>query len=333
MSWRQWRGVATIVCVMKTRTVQFFVADGFQPLDLAGPVSVFSSTNSVRESAYRLTTVGLAAAPVKPGAGPAVVPDASIHDVEAPDIFVIVGGEGVRVLEPAPAQFQRLRALARGATRVVSICTGAFLAGRLGLLDGKRVTTHWAHQASLQETFPKCRVQDDQIYARDGDFWSSAGVTAGIDACLALVGHDHGSGIAASVARQLVVYLHRHGGQAQYSEVMQAQAGSRRFADLMLWIRGNLKEDLSIPALAARVGMSERNFQRRFKQDFGRTASSLVEQMRIAHAQQMLKSPGASVARTSDSVGFRNPDSFRRAFERVLGVSPSFYKDRFREIE
>lgn len=318
---------------MSAQTVQFFVAEGFQPLDLAGPVSVFSATNDLRESAYRLSTVSLTTPAVKPVAGPAVVPDASIFDVGPPDIFVIVGGQGVRTLLPTPAEHDGLLALATGAARVVSICTGAFLAGRLGLIDGKRVTTHWQHQAALQDAFPTCLVQDDQIYARDGDFWSSAGVTAGIDACLALVSHDHGSSVAANVARQLVVYLHRHGGQAQYSEVMQAQAGSRRFADLLYWIRGNLAEDLSIPALAARVGMSERNFQRRFKEDFGRPASSLVETMRISHAQQILRSPGVSIARTAASVGFTNPDSFRRAFERVLGVSPSFYKDRFKEAE
>ena len=317
----------------KARTVQCFVADGFQPLDLAGPVSVFSAANDLRGSAYRLTTVALGTEPVRPSAGPAVLPDDSIDNVDPPNTFVIVGGAGMRALAPDPAQTRKLQALTGGAARVVSICTGAFLAGRLGLLDGRRVTTHWQHQTALQRAYPGCLVQDDQLYSRDGKFWSSAGVTAGIDACLALVSHDHGASIAATVARQLVVYLHRHGGQAQYSDVMQAQAASNRFCDLIYWMRGNLREDLSIPALAEKVGMSERNFQRRFKQDVGRPASRLVEHMRISQAQQILKAPGSTIARTAASVGFTNPDSFRRAFERVLGVSPSFYKDRFREVD
>lgn len=321
----------TFFGVMRPRSVQFFVADGFQPLDLAGPVAVFSTTNDLQGSSYALSTVSLAASAVQPSAGPAILPDKSIFKIDPPDTFVIVGGTGIRTLRPNPRTRLRLRELVKRARRVVSICTGAFLAGRLGLIDGKRVTTHWQHQDELKMEFPTCLLQDDQLYSRDGNFWSSAGVTAGIDACLALVSQDYGSGIAANVARQLVVYLHRPGGQAQYSEVMQAQVASDRFASLVYWIRSNLRADLSIPELAARVGMSERNFQRRFKQDFGRPASNFVEQMRVSHAQEILKSPGASVARTASSVGFNNPDSFRRAFERVLGVSPSFYKARFEE--
>ncbi|MEM7504856.1 MAG: GlxA family transcriptional regulator [Pseudomonadota bacterium] len=333
LSWRQVGGIATILAVMKQRSVQFFIAEGFQPLDLAGPVSVFSTANELRGSSYALSTISLTASPVRPSAGPAVLPDDSIYKVDPPDTFVIVGGEGMRTLRPSRTIAARLRELAGGARRVVSICTGAFLAGRLGLIDGKRVTTHWRHQDELRTEFPTCLLQDDRLYSQDGRFWSSAGVTAGIDACLALVSRDHGSGIAANVARQLVVYLHRPGGQAQYSEVMRAQVTSDRFASLVYWIRSNLKANLSIPELAARAGMSERNFQRRFKQDFGQPASSFVEQMRVAHAREILKAPGASVARTASSVGFRNPDSFRRAFERVLGVSPSFYKQRFEGID
>lgn len=330
-------GAKRFVCLdsfgMKVRSVHFFVADGFQPLDLAGPVSVFSTANDLLESAYRLSTVSLSASSVTPSAGPAVVPDGSIFKTESPDTLVLVGGAGMRALQLAPKAHNTLQEHASRARRVISICTGAFLAGRLGLIDDKRVTTHWRHQQELQDEFPGCRLQPDQLYAQDGKLWSSAGVTAGIDACLAVVSQDHGSSIAANIARQLVVYLHRPGGQSQYSDVIDAHAATNRFADLIYWIRGNLNTDLSVPALAARVGMSERNFQRRVKADLGRSASSLVEQIRIGQAQEILKSPGVSVARTAATVGFNNPDSFRRAFERVLGVSPRFYKDRFREVD
>ncbi len=318
---------------MHTRAIQFVIADGFQPLDLAGPVSVFSAANDLRASAYELKTISLGRTTVCPSAGPAVLADAVLKNAAPPHTLVLVGGSGIRALTPTPAQLRQLTKLANGAQRVVSICTGAFLAGRLGLIDGKRVTTHWQHQRELKKMFPTCHLQTDQLYSRDGAFWSSAGVTAGIDACLALVAADCGSSIAANVARELVVYLHRAGGQAQYSELMQAQASGSRFASLVPWIRANLKEDLSIARLADKAGMSERNFQRRFRQDFGRPASRLIEHMRIAQAQQLLKAPGASVARTAANVGFSNPDSFRRAFERVLGVSPSFYKERFKEAD
>ena len=318
---------------MKTRSVQFFVADGFQPLDLAGPVAVFATANELQGDSYALSTIGLTTTSVRPSAGPAVVPDRSIHKVDPPDTFVIVGGAGVRTLRPNKRATAQLQALTSGARRVVSICTGAFLAGRLGLLDGRQVTTHWQHQDELQTEFPSCLIQNDQLYSQDGGFWSSAGVTAGIDACLALVREDLGSALASAVARQLVVYLHRPGGQAQYSEVMQAQDRSEQFSGLVDWIVGNLQADLSIPELAARTCMSERNFQRRFKQDFGQPASRFVEQMRITRAQQILMSPGASIARTASMVGFGNPDSFRRAFERVLGVSPSFYRERFQDAD
>ncbi|MEM8684269.1 MAG: GlxA family transcriptional regulator [Pseudomonadota bacterium] len=318
---------------MKTRSVQFFVADGFQPLDLAGPVSVFASTNETKASAYALSTVSFEASPVLPSAGPAILPDSAIFDVDPPDTFVIVGGAGIRHLHPDQRARKRLCTLAAGARRVVSICTGAFLAGRLGLIDGKRVTTHWRHQDELRQAYPTCRLQDDQLYATDGTFWSSAGVTAGIDVCLALVSRDHGASVAAAVARELVVYLHRPGGQAQYSEVMRAQTTSKRFAELIYWIHNNLQTDLSVPALADRVGMSERNFQRRFKQDFGQTASNFVEQLRISQAQDILRSPSVSISATASSVGFKSADSFRRAFERVLGVNPSFYRARFDEVD
>ncbi len=319
--------------MMTTRSVQFFVADGFQPLDLSGPVSVFSTANDLQASAYSLSTVSLKKSPVRPSAGPAVIPDNSIYGVDVPDTFVIVGGAGIRTLEPGKKHKARLLELASGARRVVSICTGAFLAGRLGLINGKRVTTHWAHQDELRTEFPACLLQKDRLYAQDENLWSSAGVTAGIDACLGLVSHDHGSSIAAAVARQLVVYLHRPGGQSQYSEILKAQAATGQFAELVDWISRNLHADLSISELAGRAGMSERNFQRRFKEDLGYPASIFVEQMRIAQAQQILNSPGVSVAKTATNLGFKNPDSFRRAFERTLGVSPRFYRERFKETD
>lgn len=314
------------------KSVYFFVADGHQALDLSGPMAVFSSANELSANAYDLKTVGFDGAMVTSNAGLRILPDQSIQAIEPPHTLVFVGGPGIRALRPSKAERRRLLELANCSGRVVSICTGAFLAAELGLFDGKAVTTHWRHQGELQDLYPKTLVEPDRLYIADGKCWSSAGVTAGIDCALAIVREDLGHAVAAGVARQLVVYLHRDGGQNQYAEGLRLQLGtSGTFSELIDWIRVNLSADLSISVLAARLGMSERNFQRLFKKELGVPATTLVEQLRIEHAQQLLKNPSVSISSVSTSVGFNSPDSFRRAFERVVGISPSFYQNRFQE--
>ena len=314
------------------KRISFFLPDGYQALDLAGPMAVFSSASDLSRDAYELETVGLSERPIKSNAGLRIIPDLSIQSVEPPHTLVFVGGPGARKLNPSATERQRLLDLANSSQRVVSICTGAFLAAELGLLDGQAVTTHWRHQEEFQERYPRTFVQPDRLYTSDGKFWSSAGVTAGIDLALALVSEDLGEAVAAGVARQLVVYLHREGGQNQYAEGLRVQLGtSGMFSELIDWIRTNLSADLSISVLSARLGMSERNFQRQFKKELGVPATTLVEQLRIEHAQQLLINPSTSISSVSAAVGFNSPDSFRRAFERVIGISPSFYQRRFRE--
>lgn len=309
----------------------FFVSDGYQPLDLAGPQSVFATANDLVRDGYEMLTVGFDVDPIAPNAGPQILPDASIHELEAPHTLVIVGGPGMRTLKPDAENRERLCRIIEGSKRVVTICTGAFLAAELGILNGKMATTHWRHEEDLSCQFPNIHVDADKLYTVDGNVWSSAGVTAGIDLALALVRNDHGDAVAAQIARQLVVYLHRDGGQTQYADGLRVQIGAAgEFGDLIEWVRNNLSGDLSNPALAVRMGMSERNFQRRFKQQFGSPAASLIERLRVEQACQILTSSASSISHVSQLVGFSNPDSFRRAFIRNVGVSPRHYQERFK---
>lgn len=317
---------------MSSRTVHFLIVVGYQALDLAGPMAVFSTANDVCSDAYDLVTLGLDQAKIKSNAGLTTVPDASIHDLEPPHTLVFVGGPGARTAKFAGRDADRLRELAQRSTRVITICTGSFMAARLGLLDDHTTTTHWRHQEELQTQFPKTKLEHDRLYTVDGKYWSSAGVTAGIDLALAIVREDLGDGIAATIARQLVVYLHRDGGQHQYSEGLRVQhSATGAFSELIEWVRTNLSGDLKISVLAARMGMSPRNFQRRFKTEFGVPPTTLIERFRIDQARELLRNPSVSIAAVAAATGFNSPDSFRRAFERVLGVSPSFHQKRFQE--
>lgn len=317
---------------MTSRTIHFLIVEGYQALDLAGPMAVFSTANDICSDAYDLVTLGLGEGTTKSNAGLTTVPDARIHDLEPPHTLVFVGGPGARTAKFACRDTDRLRELAQRSTRVISICTGSFIAAQLGLLDDHVTTTHWRHQDELQKRFRKTKLEHDRLYTVDGKYWSSAGVTAGIDLALAIVREDLGDTIAASIARQLVVYLHRDGGQNQYSEGLRVQHGaSGAFSELIEWVRVNLSGDLTISVLAARMGMSPRNFQRRFKTEFGVPATTLIERLRIDHARDLLRNPSVSIAAVAAATGFKSPDSFRRAFERVVGVGPRFHQKRFQE--
>lgn len=319
---------------MTTRTIAFLVLDGYEPLDLAGPMSALSAANQFLPDSYKLVTCAMHDAPIAPNCGPRILADCTIDDLEEVHTLVLVGGEGPRKYTPVSGERLPLERHIETAQRVLTVCTGAFLAGRFGLLDDREVTTHWRHQEDLQRLFPAARVVRDGLYCSDGKLWTTAGVTSGIDAALALIRADLGAGIAANVARQLVVYLHRPGGQEQFAEDLQIQSGSSAsFADITDWIANNLDADLSVGVLARRARMSQRTFQRRFRRDFGTPVSTYVEQLRVRHAGKLLTSRNVSVAATAYKVGFDNPDTFRRAFERQMGVSPSFYRKRFETFD
>jgi transcriptional regulator GlxA family with amidase domain len=224
-----------------------------------------------------------------------------------------------------------LREAAGRARRVTSVCTGAFLLARAGLLDGRRATTHWAGCEELASRYPRVQVESDPIFVRDGDVWTSAGVTSGMDLALALVEEDLGHRAALEVARWLVVFVKRPGGQAQFSAQLQAQSARREpLRELQGWIAGNLAADLTVEALAARASMSPRNFARAFRREVGMTPAAYVEAVRVEHAQLALESSGASLEEVARTCGFGTVETMRRACHRRLGVSPAEYRNRFR---
>lgn len=281
-------------------------------------------------SPYEVVVVGLRG--MKFTASSGVTFTAQCPAAAAPrfDTLIVPGGSGLRTPGIAEHAVSWLAEHAPRARRVVTVCTGIYGLAPTGLLDGRRVATHWSAVRDVQRRFPKLRVDADAVYVKDGPFYTSAGITAGIDLALALIAEDCGPRRALSVAREMVVYYKRPGDQAQFSEPLQFQIDSSdRFADLAAWVQTHLRSDLSIERLARFACMSVRQFSRVFKRRFGMTPGAFVEELRLAEATRRLGADRLSIAAIGRSVGYRSDDVFRRAFERRFGVSPTVYRDRF----
>ena len=249
------------------------------------------------------------------------------------DTLVVAGGRGARAAGRDERLIAWLRLAARRSRRVTSVCTGAFLLARAGLLDGRRATTHWAACGALARTFPSIEVDPDPIFVRDGNVYTSAGVTAGIDLALALVEEDLGRRASLDVARQLVLFVRRSGGQAQFSAGLAGQAAERpSLRELQDWIGDHLDEDLSVAALAARAYMSPRNFARVFAREVGTTPAAYVESLRLERARMLLETTDLQLEEIAARCGFGTVETLRRAFGRRLHVSPSGYRDRFSNV-
>jgi transcriptional regulator GlxA family with amidase domain len=316
-----------------TRRIVLVAADGLQSLDLTGPLEVLHAAGRVVPGAYRIQVAGTAGtAPVRSTSGLALLPDVALADVRGHvDTLIVAGGEGARAAAEDLAVVAAVRRAAGRSRRVASVCTGAFLLAAAGLLDGRRATTHWASCRSLAERHPRVEVDPDPIFVRDGDVWTSAGVTAGLDLALALVEEDLGRRVALEVARWLVVFLQRPGGQSQFSAPLVAQAAQRRpLRDLQAWVAEHLGEDLTVARLAERVAMSERTFSRAFRRETGITPAAWVEGLRVERARMALEDSDAGVDVVARACGFRSVETLRRAFHRRLGVGPAAYRSRFR---
>jgi transcriptional regulator GlxA family with amidase domain len=248
-----------------------------------------------------------------------------------PDTLIVAGGVGVEAALGDRALLAFLRAAAPRVRRLASVCTGAFLLAEAGLLDGRRATTHWAYCAELARRHPRVRVEPDPIYVRDGCVYTSAGVTSGMDLALALVEEDLGREAALTVARWLVLFLKRPGGQSQFSAQLAAQLAAREpIQELQAWIVENVHGDLSVAALAARAGMSPRNFARVFAREVGATPARFVETARVEAARRRLEEHGAQgVEAVAAACGFGSAETMRRAFLRRVRVSPADYRSRF----
>jgi len=308
-------------------------------LDVSGPLEVFGRTNrwlrdekDFRGNAYDLALIARQAGPLTTSSGLQLVATHSTRNAwKEFDTLLVAGGPGADDASSDVPLVTWLRGAAARVRRLGSVCTGAMILAAAGLLDGKRATTHWASCSRLAERYPKIKVETDPIFVRDGRVYTSAGVTAGMDLALALVEQDFGREVAAGIARRLVLFLRRPGGQSQFSTQLAVQAADREpMRDLQTWIADHVGADLSIPVLADRVAMSPRHFARVFRREVGLPPAGFVERTRVEAARRRLEESADSVAQIADTCGFGTAESMRRAFLKAIAVAPSDYRSRFR---
>lgn len=316
-----------------TRTIGLLVYDDMQALDLAGPLDVFGTANSLAHGTppYELCVMGLHPRAVRAENGLSIVPACSLEDAPPLETLLIPGGCAARTAVNRDARLLRwLRERAPTMRRIVSVCTGVYVLAATGLLDGRRVTTHWRYADDLVRRHPALRVEPDRLFLRDGRFATSGGLTAGMDLALALVEEDLGAPAALEVARYLVMYVKRPGNQAQFSAPLAAQAqGNGRMGALTNWLLANLGNELTVERMAGQVAMSARHFRRVFADTFGMTPARFVEKLRLEQACMRLTQGKASVERIAAGVGFNSADAFRRAFRLRYGATPQEYRERF----
>ena len=316
-----------------TRTIGLLAYEEMQALDLAGPLDVFGAANSLAHAApsYELCIIGLHARPVRAENGLCITPAYALDEAPPLDTLLIPGGAGARHAIGREAHLLAwLRERATTTRRIVSVCTGVYLLAAAGLLDGRRVTTHWNYADDLARRHPALRVEADRLFLRDGCFATSGGLTAGMDLALALVEEDLGAPAALSVARYLVMYVKRPGNQAQFSAPLAAQAqGNGRMGVLVDWLIANLGKELTIERMAERAAMSARHFRRVFAETFGMTPARFVEKLRLEQACMRLTQGKASIERIAAGLGFNSADAFRRAFRARYGATPQEYRERF----
>src|ERR1700689_5197920 len=316
------------------RVVEVLAYPLVQLLDVTGPLQVFASANEHGAQAggtppYVLRVVARGGQGVMATAGLGIATSPLPRAGTPPDTLIVAGGPGVDAAAADTGLVDWVRQRAKKARRVASVCTGAFLLAASGALDGRRAVTHWSFCAELARRFPAVRVESDPIFVRDGSVWTSAGVTAGIDLALALVEEDLGRTVALAVARYLVVFLKRPGGQAQFSTALSLQAADDKFGALHDWIGKHLADDISLPVLARQAGMSERSFSRRYAEATGLTPAHAVERLRVEAARRMLSESRLPVKRVSQRCGFGSEETMRRSFLRLLAATPQDYRARF----
>jgi transcriptional regulator GlxA family with amidase domain len=316
------------------RRVVIVAFPGIQPLDAIGPAEVFRTAATLVPGAYSVEIVAARSGPV-PSTSVGLVADRSFRACRGViDTLIVAGGPGSRDAARDHATVAWVRTAAARSRRVCSVCTGAFVLAKAGILDGHRATTHWASCDRLAERYPAVSVERDPIFVRDGNVYTSAGVTAGMDLALALVEEDLGRKPALEAARWLVLFVKRPGGQSQFSAQLAAQTADREpLRELQEWIAGNLDADLSVAALAARAHMSERNFARAFRRELGLTPAAYVEVARVEAARIALESTRTPVEVVARESGFGTVETMRRAFHRRLGVGPAEYRARFTSIQ
>ena len=310
-----------------------FAFPNVQLLDVAGPLDVFAEAGHQvgNGAAYSLQLVAIEAGPLRASNGVHLLPDATLDSVGGDvDTLLIAGNPFMADYERNPIVSDCVRRMSKSARRTGSVCSGAFVLAHAGLLNGKRATTHWNSVARLASQFPAIEVEPDAIYVKDGSIYTSAGVTAAMDLALALVEEDFGRGIALKVARELVMFLKRPGGQSQFSAPLAAQITERSaIRDVQNWVLDNLAKPLSVEELAGQAGMSLRNFARNFKRETQFTPAEFVERARLDTARRMMEETKQPMKRIASVAGFGDANTLRRAFLHQLGVTPADYRRRF----
>lgn len=302
-----------------TRAVVFVVFDDFQLLDLAGPMTVFEIASRFVPGAYAVTTRAAQSGVVLASSGLFVVAEPAASD--DCDTLVVVGGNGTRSAVTASTTLALVQRLARPARRVTSVCSGSLVLAAAGLLDGRTATTHWRRAGDLAR-YPQVTVAPDRIFVRDGKFWTSAGITAGIDLALALVADDLGDAVAARVAKEMVVPFRRAGGQSQFSTLADLPIASDRIGTALAFARAHLAEALSVERLAAAANMSPRQFARAFRVATGTTPAKAIEQLRVEAARAAIEAGNSPIDAIAAAAGFGDAERMRRSFVRVMGQPP-----------
>jgi transcriptional regulator GlxA family with amidase domain len=308
-----------------THHLAFLIFPDFQLLDATGPIAAFEIASRYQPGAYELRIIAPTAGPVASSSG-VTLQARGLGRADLIDTLIVAGGEGSRAAMYCARIQGLVRACAMTSRRVVSVCSGTYILAAAGLLDGKVATTHWSRSADFARKFPAVRLDADRIFVKAGKLWTSAGITAGIDLALALIGEDLGESTARRTAQQLVVYHRRPGGQSQFSALLDLGSAQGRFAPLLDFIRENLSQPLGVEALAARACMSPRHFARAFRAETGVTPAKVVERLRVDAARAALESGGRSVKDVARFCGFEDTERMRRAFHRMFGTSPSALK-------
>jgi transcriptional regulator GlxA family with amidase domain len=293
----------------------------FQLLDASGPISVFEIASRFAGTPASIRVLAEAPGGVRSSSGVELLAR-GLRSSGALSTLIVAGGEGVIAASRSAKLLAFVRAAEKRGVRIASVCSGAYILAEAGLLDGRRATTHWGRTPHFLSTYPKVKLESDKIFVRDGEIWSSAGISAGIDLALAMVTEDFGEEISRHTARQLVLYDRRSGGQSQFSSLLELKAPAGRFGPLLSWAREHLDTPLTVEHLAERAGMSSRHFTRAFVAETGTTPFKAVERLRIEVARQRVQSSSEAIERVAQSTGFRDPERMRRAFIRAFGQPP-----------
>jgi transcriptional regulator GlxA family with amidase domain len=302
-----------------TRTLDVLIFPDFQILDATGPIAAFEIAGRYAPGAYRMRVCALEPGPVVSSSGASMMAEGLT--AEPADTLLLAGGDGTRPATQCARTIAWVQGAAARARRTASVCSGAYLLAEAGLLDGRRATTHWQRCPDFARRYPQVRLEPDRIFVRDGEIWTSAGITAGIDLALALIADDLGDEVSRRVAQQLVVYHRRPGGQSQHSALLEMSHGGR-FTTLLDWMREHLAEPMSVEQLAERAAMSPRHFARAFAAEIGMTPAKAVERLRLEAARERVEDSGDPIDKIATWAGFGDAERMRRAFVRSLGQPP-----------